>query len=326
MYEVGRMNTLKIHHLDQEGAWLQAGRYQILLPRAEVTSELTPGTKLEVFLYRDGSGDVVATLKKPKAQVGEFALLKVSAVTHHGAFLDWGLGKELLVPYVEQPERMRPGHKYLVKICLDSLGRAVGTARIDRCLETETIDLQEGQEVALLLWEFTELGAKVIINDLYVGLLYKDELTPGLTRGTHLKGYIKHLRDDKKIDVTLKKGGAEGIEEAKTSILAALQPEGFLPLHDQSAPADIKQALQGMSKKIFKKAVGGLYKQGVIELTGEGIRLRKPGESKSPGKKIEGPAQRRKVQPGEPDKKGQPDKKKARRSGDKGNAPKDGGF
>jgi predicted RNA-binding protein (virulence factor B family) len=311
MYEIGRFNTLKIHHIDEEGAWLQAGPYQILLPAEEVTESLKKGDRLEVFLYRGGSGDVVATLKQPKAQVGEFALLQVSAVTRHGAFLDWGLDKELLVPFSEQPDRLRVGRKYLIKVCLDSLGRTVGTARIDRCLEKEKVDLREGQEVTLTLWEFTDLGAKVIINDLYSGLLYQDELPPGRRRGDRLRGYVKHVREDGKIDVTLKKTGAEGVEEAKAAILAALQPDGFLPLHDQSPPADIRAAL-GMSKKTFKKAVGGLYKAGKVELTDAGVRLKKTAGTAAEGKKAE---PRR-----------QPDKKKARRPGDKDNAPKDGGF
>ncbi len=311
MYEIGRFNTLKIHHIDEEGAWLQAGRYQILLPAAEVTPTMKKGDRLEAFLYRGSSGDVIATLRRPKTQVGEFALLQVSAVTRHGAFLDWGLDKELLVPFSEQPERMRVGRRYMVKVCLDSLGRTVGTARIDRCLETEKIALREGQEVGLTLWEFTDLGAKVIINDLYGGLLYQDELPPGRRRGDRLRGYVKRVREDGKIDVTLKKTGAEGVEEAKAAILAALMPEGFLPLHDQSPPADIRAAL-GMSKKTFKKAVGGLYKAGKVELTDAGVRLKKPAGA---------PAKREKAEPLR-----QPGKKKARRSGDKGNAPKDGGF
>jgi hypothetical protein len=311
MYEIGRINTLNIHHIDEAGAWLQAGRHRILLPHQEVSSEMRPGNRLAVFLYRGGSGDVVATLRRPKAQVGEFALLKVSAVTHHGAFLDWGMDKELLVPFSEQPDRMRVGHKYLVKICLDSLGRAVGTARIDRCLETDTVDLQEGQEVALTLWEFTELGAKVIINDLYSGLVYQDELAPGGRRGDRFKGYIKRIRDDNKIDVSLRKSGLDGIEEAKSAILAALLQQGSLPLHDQSPPADIRAALS-MSKKTFKKAVGGLYKAGAVELTEQGIRLKKPADAGEKGKKAEPPRQL--------------GKKRARRPGDKGNAPKDGGL
>lgn len=274
MFEIGRMQTLKVDHVDPRGAWLRGGGAPVLLPSREVPGGVKPDDRLSVFVTREASGSLVATLRRPLAQVGEFALLKVSQVTRHGAFLDWGLEKELLVPYSEQPERMKAGRKYLVKVCLDSLGRLVGTARIDRCLEKDQIDLAEGEGVELVIWEFTDLGARVIINDLYAGLLYKDELKGGLKRGDRLKGYVKRLREDRKIDVTLHKGGAEGVEEAKAAILAALRQSGVLPLHDQSPPAVIQQAL-GMSKKTFKKAVGGLYKAGLIELGGDGIRLKR---------------------------------------------------
>lgn len=271
MYDIGRINTLQIHHIDEDGAWLQAGPHQVLLPAAEVLSSMQKGDPLEAFLYQNSQGELVATLKKPKAQVGEFALLKVSAITRHGAFLDWGLEKELLVPYSEQPERMRVGRNYLVKINLDSQWRTVASARIDQCLEKEPTDLQEGQEVDLLIWEFTDLGAKVIINHRYGGLLYQDDLMPGQRRGDRLKGYVKRLRDDHKIDVALRRGGAQEIEQAKQEILKALEKETFLPLNDQSSPLQIKQTL-GMSKKLFKKAVGGLYKNRLIELAEGGIR------------------------------------------------------
>jgi len=274
MFEIGRMNTLQIDHVDERGVWLRGGEESILLPRREVHGEMKPGDRLSVFVWRESSGDLVATLRRPLAQVGEFALLRVRQVSRPGAFLDWGLEKDLLVPYSEQPERMQVGRKYLVKVCLDILGRMVGTARIDRCLEKEEIDLAEGEEVELVIWEFTDLGAKVIINDLYAGLLYKDDLKGGLKRGGRLKGYVKCLREDRKIDVTLRKGGAEGVEEAKQAILTALRQSDFLALTDQSPPAVIQQVL-GVSKKTFKKAVGGLYKAGLVELGDDGLRMKK---------------------------------------------------
>ncbi|WP_298039081.1 S1-like domain-containing RNA-binding protein [uncultured Desulfuromonas sp.] len=274
MIEIGRINTLKVDHVDESGVWMEAGEERVLLPKKEAADGCRPGDPLSVFITRDAGGRAVATLRRPKAQVGEFALLRVSEVTKHGAFLDWGLEKDLLVPYSEQPERMRAGRRYLVKVCLDSLGRVVGTARIDRCLETEEIDLRDGDEVELTLWQFTDLGVKVIVNDLYGGLVYKDEIRSGLKRGDRFRGYVKRIREDRKIDVALRKVGGEGVEEAKTAILAALQDGGFLPLHDRSSPEEI-QLLLGQSKKMFKKAVGGLYKAGVVELTGDGIRLKK---------------------------------------------------
>lgn len=275
MLEIGRIQSLKIEKLDESGAWFKAGPHRILLPVEEVPAATAVGARLEVFLYRRGDGEMVATLRRPKAQEGEFALLKVRQVAKPGAFLDWGMEKDLLVPYSEQPEPMKAGRSYIVKVCVDSLGRMVGTGRIDRCLETEPVDLKEGEEVRAMIWEFTDLGAKVIINDLYGGLVYQDELPPGLKRGDRLRTYVRKIREDNKIDLSLRKSGPEGVEDAKTVILEALRKQGgFLPLHDQSSPEELKKAL-GLSKKSFKKAVGGLYKAGQVELTEAGIRLLK---------------------------------------------------
>ena len=272
--EIGRFNTLQVEHIDGSGAWLGSSGDLVLLPKREVPPGTVPGTWLEVFVYKGASGELTATLRRPRAQLGEFALLKVSKVTTVGAFLDWGLEKDLFIPFAEQPDRMQEGRRYLVRVCLDNLERLVGTARIDRCLETEKVDLTEGEEVLLTVWEFTDLGAKVIINHLYGGLLYRDEITARLRPGDRLKGYVKHLREDGKIDVTLRKSGAAGAEEDRAILEDVLRRKGFLPLHDQSPPEAVREIL-GMSKKSFKKAVGGLYKEGLVELTGEGIRYRK---------------------------------------------------
>jgi len=273
MNEIGRIVTLKIDHLDNRGAWLQCGKQQILLPRREVPAGSGPGADIRVFILPGSSGQVVATSRLPTVQLDQFALLRVREVTRHGAFLDWGLEKDLLVPYGEQPEKMRAGRRYLVKVCLDSSGRLVGTGRIERCLETERIELVEGQAVDLLVWQFTDLGAKVIVDDLYGGLLFQDEIRGGLRRGDRLRGFVKQIREDRKIDVALRRVGAEGIEEAKSIILDALRKNPFLALHDRSSPEAIQQTL-GLSKKMFKKALGGLYKEGVVELRDEGVRLK----------------------------------------------------
>ena len=169
---------------------------------------------------------------------------------------------------------MQAGKAYLVRVLLDARDRPFADARIEEGLETGTGELTEGDEVLLTLWQFTDLGAKVIVNHRYAGLLFRDELHPGLRPGDCLPGFVKRLRPDGKMDLTLRKIGAEGIEEAKSAILAALrQAGGYLPLHDRSEPAAIAQALR-LSKKAFKKGVGGLYKEGRVELTGEGIRLK----------------------------------------------------
>ena len=274
MLELGHMNLLKVHTIDDDGAWLRSGREEILVPKSELGEEVSPGDMLDAFIYMGGSGDLVATLRKPVAEVGEFALMCASQVNVHGAFMDWGLAKDLLVPMKEQLEVMERGGSYLVRVRLDREGRPIGTARIDKCLSPVDNTLGDGQEVDLIVWEFTELGAKVIINHRFGGLLYHDEIGDRLKCGDQLKGYIRLIRPDGKIDCTLSMGGKEDRDDAKTKIIQALKDnQGFLPLHDKS-PSELIQSTLGMSKKLFKKGVGGLYKSDLIELTGDGIRLK----------------------------------------------------
>lgn len=274
MLEFGRMNRLKVHAIDEDGAWLQSGREQVLLPKRELAEVITPGVMLDVFVYAESSGHPVATLRKPKAEVGEFALMRVSQVTVHGAFMDWGLAKDLLVPLKEQPEVMKPGRSYLVNVRLDREGRPIGTARIDKCLSSADNTIGEGQEVDLIVWQFTDLGAKVIINHRFGGLLYHDEIGDRLNYGDQLHGYIRQIRADGKIDCTLSMGTRDDRDDAKEKIMQALLGnQGFLPLHDKSPSSQIQEML-GLSKKLFKKGIGGLYKADLVELTGEGVRLK----------------------------------------------------
>jgi predicted RNA-binding protein (virulence factor B family) len=274
MLEFGRMNTLKVHVIDHPGAWLQAGREKVLLPKREVPEGLTVGDTVSVFVYADVSGRPVATLRQPLAEVGEFALMRVSQVNEHGAFMDWGLSKDLLVPPREQPEPMKPGRSYLVKVRLDREGRPIGTGRVDKCLCSADETLANGQEVELIVWQFTPLGAKVIINHRFGGLLYRDEIGDRLNYGDRLKGYIRQIRADGKVDCTLSLGTRSDLDNVKGKIMQALvMHHGFLPLHDKS-PADRVQKELGLSKKVFKKAVGGLFKAGLVELTDSGIRLK----------------------------------------------------
>jgi len=273
MLDIGRRNTLTIAAIDQIGAHFHTAAGEVLLPARELPAGSQAGDTLEVFVYQGSAGKLTATLRTPLAQVGQFALLRVAQISKVGAFLDWGLDKDLLVPFSEQPDRMQLGRRYLVKLCLDNRDRIVGTGRIDRCLEPGPGDLKEGDRVELLIWAFTELGVKVIINDTYGGLLYRDELRSGQQRGSRLAGYVKHIREDGKIDVSLRRVGAEGVRDAKQVLLAALEKTSELPLNDQSDAEEIRERL-GMSKKTFKKAVGGLYKEGRIELLENGIRLK----------------------------------------------------
>lgn len=273
MLDIGRVQTLTIDHIDQRGAWLQADETLVLLPARQVPEGARPGSPVEVFLYLH-AGEPMATIRRPLAQVGEFALLRVNQSGPQGTFLEWGMEKELLVPFSEQPQRMREGRRYLVRVCLDDQGRCFASGRIDKWLEQESIDLREGQPVNMLLWRFTDLGAMVIVEHRYGALLYRNEIRPGMQPGDPLAGFVKSIRPDGKIDVTLSRGDREGTEQAMATLLEAFDETGFLPLHDKS-PAETIQRRLGMSKKIFKKAVGGLYKAGRIELTDKGIRLKK---------------------------------------------------
>ena len=271
-----RLHTLKVVRVDKKGVWLHAGDLPAHLPTREAPNA-APGEELEVFLYQVIPGELQATLRPPLAQAGEFAVLKVKSITEHGAFLDWGLAKDLLVPLTLQPERMQLNWSYLVKVDVDQQGRPFGNARIDDCLDYGHPDLDEGDAVDLLVWQITELGAKVILNSRYEALLYRDELPPGSYPGMELSGYLKRLREDGKIDVTLRRVGQEGVADAREVILKVLAANGgVLPLHDKSSPEAIQKIL-GMSKKTFKKAVGGLYKDGLVKLTAEEIRLKGKG-------------------------------------------------
>ena len=274
MFEPGRIERLKVERIDDKGAWMATGADLTLMPTSEVPAGTSEGDLLTVFLYLDASDRPTATCRKPKGEVGEFVLLKVVDLGPPGAFLDWGMEKNLLVPYSEQPEKMEIGSSYLIKICLDDQARVVGTAYIEDCLEREEIGLRVGEQVDIQIWTFSPLGAKVIIEGLYEGLLFKNELRPGLRRGAHMTGTIKQIRDDRKIDVTLSRGVVLEIDAASQSILAALQSDPILPLGDKSPPEDILRRL-GLSKKLFKKAIGGLYRQGVIEPGPLETRLKK---------------------------------------------------
>jgi len=281
--ELCRLHILRVARIDKKGIWLEAGEMLAHLPAREAP-QAVPGEELEVFLYQVIPGELQATRRPPLAQAGEFALLKVRAVGPHGAFLDWGLAKDLLAPLSLQPERMQAGWSYLVKVAVDQQGRPFANARIDECLDRERPDLHEGDAVELMVWQLTELGAKVIVNHRFPGLLYQDELPAGTYIGMELAGYVKRLREDGKLDVTLRRVGAEGVLDAREVILKVLAANGgSLPLHDGSSPLLIKQTLD-LSKKSFKKAVGGLYKDGLVTLTAEGVSLTVKGSGAAPDK------------------------------------------
>jgi predicted RNA-binding protein (virulence factor B family) len=274
MLEIGRYNELEVAKLSPQGAYLASELGEILLPRKFVRAGLKQGDRLTVFIYRDSEDRLVATTQRARAQVGGFALLTVKDTSAVGAFLDWGLDKDLLVPFAEQPGPMGKGERHLVRVYLDKSERISASARVERFLSNERIVVKQGEEVDLILYQFTNLGAKVIVNGINSGMLFKNELygKPGV--GSRFKGYVKKVREDKKIDVTLKKPGLPGLDNSRERILKTLATTGgFLPLTDNSSPEVIAEVLQ-MSKKTFKKAVGGLYKDGFIDLKADGITMR----------------------------------------------------
>jgi predicted RNA-binding protein (virulence factor B family) len=267
----GYYYQLTVTRTSNEGIWLDAAGTEILLPRPECPDNQHKGDQLTVFLYLDRQQKLQATSRKPVAQVGEFALLTVQSTSTQGVFLDWGLAKDLFVPRSEQLEAMRVGRHYLVRICHDDQQRPIASARLEKYLREENCDLRQGDEVDVIVWLFTDLGAKVIVNHLYTGVIYTDDLLPGLKRGAKLKGYVAKIRDDGKLDISLQPAGTAGIDAARAILLRQLEQQALLPLTDASPPEVIRSQL-GISKKLFKKAVGTLYKEGKIVLTPEGIR------------------------------------------------------
>ena len=275
MVEIGKYNTLKIVKDLDFGVYLDGGDdLEILLPARYVPRNVKPGDEVEVFIYHDNEGRIIATTAKPLAVVGEFQWMECKSVNDMGAFLEWGLMKDLLVPFREQKMPMREGKWYLVYVHLDHVTkRIVASARVDKFLDNVPPVYEFNQEVDLLVADETEIGYKVIINNLHWGLIYHNEIYRRLERGEHLKGYIKEVREDEKIDVSLTRLGYEKVEGIAGIILDALKVQnGFLPVHDKS-PAEEIYSLFGCSKKSFKQAIGALYKKKLISIEPTGIRL-----------------------------------------------------
>ena len=275
MVEIGKYNTLKIVKDLDFGVYLDGGdRVEILLPARYVPKNVKPGDEVEVFIYHDNEGRLIATTAKPLAQVGEFQFMEVKSVNNTGAFLEWGLMKDLLVPFKEQKMPMREGKWYLVYVHVDHVtGRIVASARVDKYLDNVIPDYSFNQEVDLLVAEETEIGYKVIINNTHWGLVYHSEVFQRLEKGEHVKGYIKEVREDEKIDVSLTPLGYQKVEGISKIILDSLKAQGgYIAVHDKSEP-ELIYSLFRCSKKAFKQAIGALYKQKIINLETEGIRL-----------------------------------------------------
>ena len=282
MIAIGRINTLTALRETSVGFFLgdladradQNFNNDILLPNKYVPNDLGVDDDIDVFVYTDSEDRPIATTLTPALQRNEFAALQVVAVSSVGAFLEWGVEKHLLVPYREQARPMNVGDWYVVFMYLDeSTNRLVASTKINRFLDPDVSNLYVGDEVQLLAYETTDLGMNVIINNQYRGLVYGNEIFRTIRPGDPLIGYIKHIRDDKLVDVSLQKPGFENVEPNAQRILATLKAEaGFLPLTDSSPPEEIYQTLE-MSKKTFKKAIGTLYRERKIILEDGGIRL-----------------------------------------------------
>jgi predicted RNA-binding protein (virulence factor B family) len=277
MSEIGKINRLEVVKEVDFGIYLDGGNLgEILMPKRYVPEGTQAGDHLDAFIYLDSEDRLVATTEKPLAMVEEFALLEVVSVTQVGAFLNWGLPKDLFVPFREQRQPMEEGKKYLVYIYVDTnTKRIAASSKIEQYLDNIPVDYDLDEEVDLIVVNETDLGYNAIIDNSHLGILYRNEVFQKLNPGDHIQGYIKKIRNDGKIDLRLDKVGYEKIGGFADKIMNKLvQNQGFLPLTDKSSPEEIYKVF-GISKKNFKAAIGALYKQRLISIETNGIRLAK---------------------------------------------------
>ena len=276
MIKVGQVNSLEVVKLAEFGLFLDAQEYgSTLLPTRHVPEGAEVGQFLDVFLYFDSDNQIVATSDKPIAQVGEWGLMEVQAVNCTGAFVNWGIKeKDLLVPFSEQRGKLSAGQNLLVHVYRDKAsGRVVGTNKFNKLLDKTPANYSVNQVVDLLIAERSELGYKAIVNGAHWGMIFSSDVFGKLFVGKKLKGYIKSVREDGKIDLSLQKVGVERLDDLSQKILDTLEKKGgFLPLNDKSSPDAIFSVFR-TSKGTFKKTIGGLYKQGKLVIEKDGIRL-----------------------------------------------------
>ena len=274
--KLGRFNVLKVVKKVDFGMYLDGGDDgEILLPARYVPEGCEVGEELNVFLYLDNEERLVATTLQPLAQVGDFACLKVAWVNRCGAFLDWGLMKDLFVPFGEQRDKMQVGRRYVVHVHLDDESyRIVASAKVERYLDRDTRpSYRPGEEARVLVWQHTDLGYKCIVDNRYEGLLYENELFRPVQVGMELNAYIRQVRPDGKIDLVLQKSGRSRVNDFSQVLLEHIRRHGgHTDLNDKS-PAEEIYALFGVSKKTFKQAVGDLYKRRLIRIDNNGLTL-----------------------------------------------------
>ena len=272
---LGKYNQLEVVKEVDFGVYLNGGDDgEILLPSRYVPEGCKPGDMLNVFIYLDNEERLIATTLQPKVQVGEFACLELAWVNEYGAFLDWGLMKDLFVPFREQKQKMQKGHRYVVHAHVDEDSyRIMASAKVERYLSKEMPSYQPGEEVEVMVWQRTDLGYKVIVDNQFSGLVYQREIFKALEPGMKMSAYIRQVREDGKIDLTLQKDGLQKVGDFAEVLLQYIKDhDGYTPLNDKSAAEDIYDAFE-VSKKTFKKAVGDLYKKRLIVLVEDGIRL-----------------------------------------------------
>ncbi len=274
MIEVGRYNTLKVLRAVDFGLFLDDGQEGILLPKRFVPAGLKPGDDVTVFIYHDSEDRLIATTQRPFGIVGDIVPLKAVTVTNQGAFLDWGLMKDIFVPKSKQLMPMRVGGIYIVKIFIDEqTGRVAASERVEPFLDNELLTVKEKELVDLIVYRRTDIGYIVIINGKHTGVLHFNEIYRSIQVGDAMKGFIKTIREENKIDIALGEPGYSRVGGEAGKILTMLQASGgFLPYHDKSDPDDIYTQF-AMSKKTFKMSIGQLFKQKLIEITDHGIRL-----------------------------------------------------
>lgn len=275
MIDLGRYNQLKVVKKVDFGMYLDGGEDgEILLPTKYIPQGTRVGDVLNVFLYLDQEERLIATTQEPLAQVGDFAYLEVAWVNEYGAFLNWGLMKDLFVPFREQKLKMRKGQKYIVHVHEDAESyRIMASAKVEHYLSKEKPTYKPGEEVNILIWQHTDLGYKVIVDNTYAGLLYTNEIFQHIEVGMRLSAYVKQVREDGKIDIRLQQQAKTLVPDFSTELLQYIKDNGgYTALNDKS-DAQLIYDTFGVSKKIFKKAVGDLYKKRLITLTEKGIEV-----------------------------------------------------
>jgi len=275
MVEIGKINKLKIKRKRDYGAHLDGGESgDILLPKRYVPAKCRAGDEVEVFIYVSKEGRLRASNQMPYATVGQFAKLRVVANTTSGAFLDWGLQKDLLVPKKEQHARMEEGKSYVIYVFLDEkTKRITASAKLEKFLGLQPPEFRAGDEVDLIIFDKTDMGYKAVVNSSHLGMIYKNEVFQKLHISQELKGYIKKIREDGKIDLSLQQHGYQKVDAISRSILKTIKDHGGrIAVTDKTPPEEI-YSLFGVSKKTFKKAIGALYKKKRITMDANGIKL-----------------------------------------------------